>query len=243
MFVFPTFVNLYIYSSNQILVQRELTQVLQSFHPNDSSWGLNKNCKYTKWNPDKKLIGYFGGTNTYMPWSSGEQVIYFEFSYKYFNLIFTVYEQNILVMQFIMVLHLSTDHWIVVRILIKEWRLEVYDSKLHELKDLASNNHRVVQLLPIARLFPRLLHCAHYWEQHPSFKKMKDELPIKFLSRTKQYHQEDDVSCGPYVCMYLDQLLGAKKLRITNITPQYMARFRKRVARRIFLLSRRDVDG
>lgn len=149
----------------------------------------------------------------------------------------------VLVMQFNMVLHLSTEHWIVVRICIQEWRLEVYDSNFHRLQDKASRRHREVQLLPVTRLFPHLLNVAGYWAQHPTFEKKIEELPIRYLALHKQYKQTDGVSCGPYTCMYLDHLLGSPTPRITNITPEYTARYRRRVARRIFLLSRRDVEG
>lgn len=145
--------------------------------------------------------------------------------------------------QFITVCHLGTDHWVVVRICVQEWKVEVYDSLIHRMETESAAQHRVIQLLPITRLFPRLLSQVGYWTQHVSFQKRTDEMELVFMPIEEQYIQVDGVSCGVYACLYIDRLLSAVKPDIRGVEERMIRRARRRIARRIFSLSIFDVDG
>lgn len=135
-----------------------------------------------------------------------------------------------------MVCHLAINHQIVVRVCIEKWIVEVHDSLIHTFDDMASSNHWTIQLLQISRLFLRLLYLVNYLQQHPTLKRRTYEMQIRFLKADKQYRQMDEVSCGSFVCMYLDRLLTDKAPRTHNVDQAFIASWRRRIARRIFLL-------
>lgn len=117
--------------------------------------------------------------------------------------------------------------------------MEVYDS-LYYKNEGAIGDLRRVQLLPVTRLFPRILIAANYWEQHPHLQKRTDFLAVEFMPMSFQFCQVDAENCGAYACMYIDRVLSLVERPIPGDTLQHVKHYRKRLGRRIFRLATRE---
>lgn len=140
--------------------------------------------------------------------------------------------------------HLATNHWITVRIDVPNWKIEVYDSLLNALQVEKNVYVRDLQLRPLTHLFPCLLNKATYWINHPWIKKRVDEMSIVYMPDEQQFKQLDPTNCGVYACRSLDRLLSKDVVADTNLdylTTKGLKRYRGRITRRIFKLSRREV--
>ncbi|KAH6783902.1 hypothetical protein C2S52_008861 [Perilla frutescens var. hirtella] len=99
-----------------------------------------------------------------------------------------------------------SEHWLTVLLDLIEWRVDVYDSVFHRLAPEESKL-RGIQLRPLTKLMKQVLHYAGWFVKnvHEIRSPPSPSLPCRIM--TNNFKQKDDVSCGPYACMYVDRLI------------------------------------
>ncbi|KAH6781442.1 hypothetical protein C2S51_006735 [Perilla frutescens var. frutescens] len=104
--------------------------------------------------------------------------------------------------QIIFVCNISS-HWVTVLLDLIEWRVDVYDSMFHRLNP-DDNKIRELQMRPLTKLMKQVLHYAGWFVQnvHEIRRPRTPSLPCRIM--INNFKQSDDVSCGPYACMYID---------------------------------------
>ncbi|KAH6771433.1 hypothetical protein C2S52_016236 [Perilla frutescens var. hirtella] len=110
----------------------------------------------------------------------------------------------------IVVCNILTQHWVVVRIRLTNWVVELYDSFLFHMDDPSDPvlyKRRDRELMPLLCLLPRLLLCAGFWQGRRMPPRCAFAMTLDWTI-PDQYMQTDGTSCGVYVCMYADCLLG-----------------------------------
>ncbi|KAH6779415.1 hypothetical protein C2S52_010652 [Perilla frutescens var. hirtella] len=103
------------------------------------------------------------------------------------------------------------EHWLTVLLDLIEWRVDVYDSVFHRLAP-EENKLRGIQLRPLTKLMKQVLHYAGWFVQnvHEIRSPPSPSLPCRIM--TNNFKQKDDVSCGPYACMYVDRLITGSSM-------------------------------
>ncbi|XP_057786360.1 uncharacterized protein LOC131003824 [Salvia miltiorrhiza] len=128
-------------------------------------------------------------------------------------------------------------HFILCRIRLGEAVCEVYDPVFHKLTP-RQQDARVGDLLPLLRLLPVVLQVSR-WLDDTSIDSTvaKNKWPLMtavFAPAEVQFHQQDSVSCGPFVCMYAERLIsGSPSIEWGNSN---VAAYRAKIARSIFSL-------
>ncbi|XP_057776708.1 uncharacterized protein LOC130995445 [Salvia miltiorrhiza] len=128
-------------------------------------------------------------------------------------------------------------HFVLCRIRLGELVCEVYDPVFHKLSPRQQDG-RVGELLPLLRLLPIVLQLAR-WLDDTSIDSTvaKEKYPLMtavFAPAEVQFHQQDSVSCGPFVCMYAERLIsGSPSIEWGN---HNVAAYRAKIARSIFSL-------
>ncbi|GER47027.1 sentrin/SUMO-specific protease [Striga asiatica] len=112
--------------------------------------------------------------------------------------------------------HTNPDHWVVCRVRLLDWEIELYDSFSH-ISSSKAGNDRELMLTPLRRLLPTLLHRSGYFGAMNLPPKL-DALPIKRMSSEVQFVQEDIHNCGVFACMYVERMLGENIPRELDIS-------------------------
>ncbi|XP_057793478.1 uncharacterized protein LOC131010096 [Salvia miltiorrhiza] len=115
--------------------------------------------------------------------------------------------------QVIIICNVGRRHWVIVRVLLHEWIVELYDSLAfkYDTEVGVSLAARTSELKLITRLLPRLLRKAGYWQHHDSRLEQLYEISLTVMPSRDQFFQTDSVSCGPFCTMILDRLLTRTK--------------------------------
>lgn len=142
--------------------------------------------------------------------------------------------------QFITVCHLRTEHCVVCRITVSDWRIELYDSFYFKYEpDQSLLTHRTVKLLSLTRLFPSILVMMKYCENNKMIRDRGTEfMQLVFMPVDAQFCQVDGVNCEVYNCMYMDMLFRKKKEATRDIMEE-IKKSRTRIVRRIFKLRKK----
>ncbi|GER43957.1 Ulp1 peptidase-like, partial [Striga asiatica] len=119
------------------------------------------------------------------------------------------------------------EHWVVCRVRLLDWEIELYDSLSHLSSSKASNDRKLM-LTPLRRLLPTLLHRSGYFETMNIPPKL-DALSIKRMPSEVRFVQEDIHNCGVFVCMYVERMLGEDIPRKPDISL-----YRRKMALAIF---------
>ncbi|KAH6777334.1 hypothetical protein C2S51_008646 [Perilla frutescens var. frutescens] len=137
----------------------------------------------------------------------------------------------------ITICNVGGHHWVTVRICLRTWTVELYDSLLFNMDDpndieVAEKDDR--ELVPLLHLLPCLLWSSGYWggqsrpESHSYALKLDKSVP-------DQPVQFDGVSCGVYAMIYVNRLLSG--VPHTTVSEEDIRRYRYFVAVRIYSLS------
>ena len=138
-------------------------------------------------------------------------------------------------LQIIAVCCIDTGHWVVVRILPKEWKVELYDSHSH-LHAQDAISERDFQMKPITRLLPKIFHTNGYFDTNFLVPKTWDELSLVKMPPSEQFAQTDSHSCGPFACMYLDRLVSKPTIHRRPVDERYIKWYRRMIAIKLYSL-------
>ncbi|GER36541.1 Ulp1 peptidase-like [Striga asiatica] len=162
---------------------RLLSHQWKVLHPEDPQCKQSypDDANYERWNVPPVLVKYVRGTAIRWgsPWHTNPDVI----------LVCNV-----------------DEHWVVCRVRLLDWEIDLYDSFSH-LSSSKACNDRELMLTPLRRLLPTLLHRSGYFKIMNILPKL-DALSIKRMPSEVQFVQEDIHNCGVFACMYVERMLG-----------------------------------
>ncbi|KAH6797022.1 hypothetical protein C2S52_021576 [Perilla frutescens var. hirtella] len=126
-----------------------------------------------------------------------------------------------------------SEHWLTVLLDLIEWRVDVYDSVFHRLAPEESKL-RGIQLRPLTKLMKQVLHYVGWFVKnvHDIRSPPSPSLPCRIM--TNNFKQKDDVSCGPYACMYVDRLITGSPMIKWGDKTANIRDYRFQMAVRIF---------
>jgi Ulp1 family protease len=93
------------------------------------------------------------------------------------------------------------DHWVVCRIQLDEWEITLYDS-------LPFPDVRVRELEPLTHLLPWVLAKTGYFDAKGVVARY-DQLRVVSIPPSDLLVQPDVHSCGVFACMYIERMIGA----------------------------------
>ena len=131
----------------------------------------------------------------------------------------------------------SHDHWMTLKIDLKEWTIFIFDSIFYRATDEGWRKER--RIMPFKAILPYLLQRAGYFERVGIEPRM-DIFKAFLVPSEQSAKQIDDDSYGVFCLSFLDSII--RGLPISMITQSVVDKLRKEYALEIFLNSTDPIE-
>ena len=127
----------------------------------------------------------------------------------------------------------SHDHWMTLKIDLKDWTIYIFDSISHRAEDQGWRKER--RIMPLRAILPFLMQKAGYF-QRAGIEPRMDIFKAVLIPSKESAKQIDDNSCGVFCLSFLDSII--RELSISGRTTQAIVdKLRKDYAFEIYLNS------